>query len=32
MCVEVLSELKSWLDLWLDQSELNGAVNITFVE
>jgi hypothetical protein len=31
-CVEVLSELKSWLDLWLDRSELKGSLNITYVE
>jgi hypothetical protein len=28
MCVGMLSELKSWLDLWLDQSEFKGSVSI----
>jgi hypothetical protein len=28
----VLSELNSWLDSWLDQSEFIGTVDITFAE
>jgi hypothetical protein len=31
MCVEMLSEWKSWLDNWLDKSELKGSVSITYV-
>jgi hypothetical protein len=31
-CVETLSDLKSWLDLWLDRSAFNGSVIITFAE
>jgi hypothetical protein len=31
-CSEMLSDLNSWLDNWLDHNEFIGTVDITFAE